>query len=65
MKKVIKSSSVAIADLHDVDSKLKALIDTIDSLQSDDFAVLESIVGKEFYQELLDARRYLADEVAM
>lgn len=64
MKKVIKSSAVA-ADLYDVDSKLKALIDTIDSLQSDDFAVLESTVGKEFYQELLDARRYLADEVAM
>ncbi len=65
MKKVIKSSAVAIADFHDVDSKLKALIDTIDSLQSDDFAVLESTVGKEFYRELLDARRYLADEVAM
>lgn len=65
MKKVIKSSAVAIADLHDVDSKLKALIDTIDSLQSDDFAVLKSTVGKEFYQELLDARRYLADKVAM
>lgn len=65
MKKVIKSSAVTIADLYDVDSKLKDLIDTIDSLQSDDFAVLESTVGKEFYQELLDARRYLADEVAM
>lgn len=65
MKKVIKSSAVAIADLYDVDSKLKVLIDTIDSLQSDDFAVLESTVGKEFYRELLDARRYLADEVAM
>ena len=63
MKKVIKASEIRQKSLWDVKRKLKDVTDAIEQLSKEDQDLLEQLTSHTFYEDLLDAQRYIDYEI--
>lgn len=63
MKKVIKASEIGQKSLWDVKRKLKDVTDAIEQLSKEDQDLLEQLTSHTFYEDLLDAQRYIDYEI--
>ena len=63
MKKVIKANKVGQMSLWDVKRKLRDVTDVIEQLSKEDQDALEQLTSHTFYEDLLDAQRYIDYEI--
>ena len=62
MKKYIKSATNTTT-LYDVLDNLKRTADSIEQLPEDTYEILEQITSHVFYDDILDAIRYISSEL--
>lgn len=63
MKRVIKANKIRQTTLWDVKRKLQDVTNVIEQLSEEDQELLEQITSYRFYDDLLDAQKYIDSEI--
>lgn len=63
MKRVIKANKIRQTSLWDVKRKLQDVTNVIEQLSEEDQELLEQLTSYKFYDDLLDAQRYIDSEI--
>lgn len=63
MKRVIKANKIRQTTLWDVKRKLQDVTNVIEQLSEEDQELLEELTNHTFYEDLLDAQRYIDSEI--
>lgn len=63
MKRVIKANKIRQTTLWDVKRKLQDVTNVIEQLSEEDRELLEQITSYKFYDDLLDAQKYIDSEI--
>lgn len=63
MKRVIKANKIRQTTLWDVKRKLQDVTNVIEQLSEEDQELLEQITSYKFYDDLLDAQKYIDSEI--
>lgn len=63
MKRIIKANKIRQTTLYDVKRKLQDVTNVIEQLSEEDQELLEQLTSYKFYDDLLDAQKYIDSEL--